>query len=139
MQTKPRPKRCLTKSRRVLPSKQAAVTPASSAASGENRQSATATLALPQADAQTQAAVRLFLRQIGNIADARIVRRGNGEIYQQAFTVEVPDLWSEAADQVYTLRGDVYRKYPASQLEIEICGRREFSAALSGTQQGEER
>ena len=48
------------------------------------------------------------------------MRRVYGEFSPLAFTVEVPDLWSEAADQVYTLRGDLYRKYPVAEIEDDV-------------------
>lgn len=125
MITKPKPKRYFVKGERGLTGIKATANVSAQPVSPVNNGVSVLSGTPSQAEMQTQAATRLILRRIEKITDAQIVRRGNGEIYPLAFVVEVPDLWSEAADQVYTLRGDLYRKYPAAEIEIEVRGRRE--------------
>ena len=138
MITKPKPKRSFMKGERRLTGLKATANMSAQPVSPVNNGLSVMPGAPSQAEMQTQAATRLFLRRIEKITDAQIVRRGNGEIYPLAFAVKVPGLWSEAADQVYILRGDLYRKYLAAEIESEVRGKRESGSATNRMEQDEE-
>lgn len=45
---------------------------------------------------------------------------GGKSLANQSILVEVPNLRSEAADQVYMLRRDLFRKYPDARLDVRL-------------------
>ena len=131
METMPRPRRSLSKNIRAVVG---SVKPSIQTVSSTSEEPSVMSGSPSQVEMQTQAAVRLFLKRAEKITATQVTRREYGEAYPLAFDVEVPDLWSEAANQVYTLRGDLFRKYPHAQLEIEVRGKREGGKAVTKTE-----
>ena len=128
METMLRPRRTLSKNNRPVAG---SIKPSIQTVSSTNEEPSVMSDSPSQAEIQTQAAVRLLLKRAGKITTTQVIRRERGEAYPVAFDVEVPDLWSKTADQVYTLRGDLFRKYPHAQIEIEVRGKREGSKAVT--------
>ncbi len=128
METEVKPGRYFPKPGRGLANKraaqQAAINPLSAAGNGQSAASDAPAPTLTET--QTQTANRIFREKAEQIPDAEMmIRRGENE-WEPIYLIVVPELRSEAAHGVYKLRGDLYRKYPKANLNVEVRGRREL-------------
>jgi hypothetical protein len=128
METKAKLGVYVPKGRRRLVGKKAAqapVQPVSPADNGQAIGAGTSVPTEPQTETQTQIANRLFRERAEKIADAEVTIYAGETEWEPLFLVVVPELRSEAARQIYKLRGDLYRKYSEANLNVEVRGRRE--------------
>lgn len=127
MKTLPKPRRHFTKRQ---PDITQANTPVQSAPSTNSTLSIAPGMT-PQAESQTQAANRLFRQRAEKISDVHVTSRPGENPWEPLYFVEIPDLWSEAFDKIVKLRGDLYRKYPESILNIQFRPLRELAEAAN--------
>ena len=101
--------------------------PVTSVLTAGNGQRASGTPSPTLAETQTQAANRIFRQQAEKIAEVEVrIHPGENE-WEPIYLILVPEFRSEAFDKIVKLRGDLYRKYPESILNVELRGRRELS------------
>lgn len=126
METKAKPGGYVPKGRRGLAGKKAAEAAVQTVTSADNRHVVGMVASAPT-ETQTQIANRLFRERAEKIADAEVTIQAGENEWEPVFLILVPELRSEAARKIIKLRGDLYRKYPESNLNVEIRGRRELS------------
>lgn len=127
METLSQPKRYFPKPGRGLAGKKVKKTPVQPVLPADNGQSAASGTPPTLAETQTQIANRLFRERAEKIADAEVrIHPGENE-WEPIYLILVPEFRSEAFNKIVKLRGDLYRKYPDSILNVELRGRRELS------------
>jgi len=69
----------------------------------------------------TERAVNEFRERAKDISGVLAVRTlGGSDSTDQFVLVEVPDLRSTAADRIYMLHRDLFRKYPDARLDVRV-------------------
>jgi hypothetical protein len=77
----------------------------------------------------TGQAIAAFIDQVAEIADARVACYGDEDTGKKV-VVFVPSLWSEAADRVLELEGQILSQFPRAAPEIHVKGLEELGGTI---------
>lgn len=79
---------------------------------------------------ETEQVIRTFLERVQEITGILGVRaHGGNDLADQSFVIEVDDLRSPAANNVYNLRRDLLRKHRNARLDVRVSAVRHECAA----------
>jgi hypothetical protein len=72
-----------------------------------------------QAPSPSELAISEFLKRLHDIHNVGIHTYGT-DIKTLRILVRVPDMWSDVADAVISLKSEIHRKYPSAVLQVDI-------------------